>query len=549
MDKDEYLRLLADASINNTTKFIMVDSERPKSRGRPPKHYHPLLRKEKEIESLVRRILPAEVVDSVRPSGSRLAHLYGLPKTHKQQLAMRPILSATNTYNFALAKWLDDKLKPLSINQYTITDTFEFVNEVHGLTINTGDMLVSFDVSSLFTNVPLEETIHILADKAFMNDWFNVTHGLNLSKQDLVDLLRGATKDQLFLFNGQLYEQTDGVAMGSPLGPLLANVFMCSIEETLERDGKMPAYYRRYVDDTLTIVPNIVSANEFLETLNHCHPSVKFTMEIENNGMLPFLGTQLLNESTQIQTKVYVKPTNTGLLLHYKSHVDDRYKRGLLKTMLDRAFRLSSNWSYFSDECDRLKMVFSRLSYPDRLINSTISRFIAVKASDQPVLELPAVNNELKAVPVVLPFKDQSSADIVRAQLRDLSQKIQVTVRPVFVSHKIKQHLKPREVKPPIVNQQSLVYQFKCDLCDAGYVGYTRRHLHQRVDEHKNASSSIGKHFRVEHSYVPNDLTRNFTILKKCKSKFDCLIYEMFLINELRPSLNVQSDSIRAKVF
>ena len=109
----------------------------------------------------------------------------------------------------------------------------------------------------------------------------------------------------------------------------------------------------------------------------------------------------------------------------------------------------------------------------------------------------------------------------------------------MFVSHKIKQHLKPREVKPPIVNQESLVYQFKCDLCDAGYVGYTRRHLHQRVDEHKNASSSIGKHFCVEHSYVPNDLTRNFTILKKCKSKFDCLIYEMFLINELRPSVNV----------
>ena len=273
----------------------------------------------------------------------------------------------------------------------------------------------------------------------------------------MVDLLRGVTKDQLFLFNGQLYEQTDGVAMGSPLGPLMANVFMCSIEKTLEREGKMPAYYRRYVDDTLTIVPNIASANKFLETLNHCHPSVKFTMEIENNGMLPFLCTQFLNKSTKIQTKVYVKPTNTGgLLLHYKSHVDDRYKRGLLKTMLDRAFRLSSNWSYFSDECDRLKMVFSRLSYPDRLINSTISCFIAVEASDQPVLELPAVNNELKAVPVVVPFKDQSSADMVRAQLKDLSQKIQVTVQPIFVNHKIKQHLKPREVKPPINCQPTI---------------------------------------------------------------------------------------------
>ena len=69
-------------------------------------------------------------------------------------------------------------------------------------------------------------------------------------------------------------------------------------------------------------------------------------------------------------------------------------------------------------------MVFSHFSYPDRLINSTISHFMAVKASDQPVLELPAVNNELKGVPVVLQFKDQSSAIIVRAQLIDLSQKI-----------------------------------------------------------------------------------------------------------------------------
>ena len=61
-------------------------------------------------------------------------------------------------------------------------------------------------------------------------------------------------KDQLFTFNGQLFEQTDGIAMGSPLGPLLANVFMCSIEERLEQEGKMPTYYRRFVDDTLTVM-------------------------------------------------------------------------------------------------------------------------------------------------------------------------------------------------------------------------------------------------------------------------------------------------------
>ena len=81
--------------------------------------------------------------------------------------------------------------------------------------------MVSYDVSS---NVPLEETIRLLTNRAFTNNWFNTTYDLNFTKTDLVDLLSVATKGQLFQFNGALYEQTDGVAMGSPLGPLLAYV-------------------------------------------------------------------------------------------------------------------------------------------------------------------------------------------------------------------------------------------------------------------------------------------------------------------------------------
>ena len=104
--------------------------------------------------------------------------------------------------------------------------------------------------------------------------------------------------------------------------------------------------------------------------------TIKFTMETEYNGTLPFLGIQSLNRSPQIETKVYVKPTNSGLLLHYQSHVDNRYKKGLLRTMLDRTHRLSSSWTHFSDECDRLKTVFSRLKYPKHLFNSTIKGFV-----------------------------------------------------------------------------------------------------------------------------------------------------------------------------
>ena len=128
---------------------------------------------------------------------------------------MRPILLATDTSNFLLAKWQDEKLKPLSLNQYTVTDTFDSINEIHELKINKGEILVSYDVSSLFTNVPLDETIEILVNRAFSNNWFNTTDNLALTRTDLVDLLSAANKGQLFQFDGALYEQTDGVAMGN----------------------------------------------------------------------------------------------------------------------------------------------------------------------------------------------------------------------------------------------------------------------------------------------------------------------------------------------
>ena len=184
---------------------------------------------------------------------------------------MRPILSATSTYNYALAKWLEDKLKPLSYNRYSILDIFEFAEEIRAKGINEDDILVSYDVASLFTNVPLDETIGILVDKAFKDNWFDSQYNLNISRQDLTDLLNIATKDQLFQFEGTLYEKFDGVAMGSPLGPLIANVFMCSIEEQLDLNGKMPEFYRRYVDDTLTIMPG-VSRIEFLTSSKRVSP-------------------------------------------------------------------------------------------------------------------------------------------------------------------------------------------------------------------------------------------------------------------------------------
>ena len=149
-------------------------------------------------------------------------------------------------------------------------------------------------------------------------------------------------------------------------------------------------------------------------------------------------------------------------------------------------------------------------------------------------------------VRIPLPFKDQRSANKLREQLSDLSRKINIVVHPVFTSRKIKDELKAKKPKAPIVNQQNVVYFFKCDLCDADYVGIKSRHLHQRVEENKR--SIIGNHVREQDGNEPCEIAKNFGVPRKCLNKFDCLIFEMFFIVNFKPKLNKQSDSIRAKL-
>ena len=225
------------------------------------------------------------------------------------------------------------------------------------------------------------------------------------------------------------------------------------------------------MDDTLAAVKDISSATTFLATLNEAHPAISFTMEVANNNKLPFIGMELTKIGKRLETCVYRKTTNIGLLLHYQSHVDARYKRSLLMTMLNRAHSdcLSSSPDIFAEECDNLRGIFLKLKYPEKLINSTITKFIESR-NQQQVRDVQ--RNAL--VRIILPFKDQRSADIVRRQLSDLGKKINSDIRPVFTSKKIADDIRVAEAKPPLINQQCVVYKFKCDLCDADYVGYTR---------------------------------------------------------------------------
>ena len=107
---------------------------------------------------------------------------------------MIPRLSASGTYNYKLAKWLDEKLKPLFVNDHTINDIFLFANELHEM-----DPLVPYDVFSLLTNLPVDETFESTEERAFENNWFNEEHRLNITKLYSIELLRIAITLLLFI--------------------------------------------------------------------------------------------------------------------------------------------------------------------------------------------------------------------------------------------------------------------------------------------------------------------------------------------------------------
>ena len=144
--------------------------------------------------------------------------------------------------------------------------------------------LCSFDISSLFTNVPLDETIEICADALYQGHL-----DCPPTPQDTFrELMLIATRGVEFSFNNQMYTQLDGVAMGSSLGPALANIFVGFHESRLFDNTVKPGVYFRFMDDTFAIFGSELDCDHFKGKLNLLHPALKFTVEKEQNNSLNF---------------------------------------------------------------------------------------------------------------------------------------------------------------------------------------------------------------------------------------------------------------------
>ncbi len=242
--RTEYLQMVYEI-VNDDSKLCKLDCDKTMLREGQLQRF--LLKLKKKV------FFNATDYEKVYPSGSSVARIYGLPKMHKlksatDKLKVRPIVSCINGFNYGLSSYLARLVNQLIPKTHCADDTFSFLKDIKGIE-SSESYMVSYDVTSLFTNIPLNETIDLAVDLIFEHD-----PGIKISKQELKELFHFATSQSHFLFDGNFFDQIDGVAMGSPLGPVLANLFMAIKErEWLSNCNSPPLFYRRYVDDILEL--------------------------------------------------------------------------------------------------------------------------------------------------------------------------------------------------------------------------------------------------------------------------------------------------------
>ena len=240
------------------------------------------------------------------PTGnsSPAPRFYGLPKIHKTNCPMHPIVSACGTATYQLAKFLTKILQRYTgITPSFVKDSKSFSDHLRTVEISGEEELVSFDVSALFTSIPVPTALDVInrlftehIEDPDTKDKYGCSFRRNtigLEKDEVMSLLKLVLENCVFTFQNRFYKQLHGAAMGSPCSPVVANIYM-EYFENMALGPELPVPikdWKRYVDDVFSIIPK-GNRDKLLKYLNSIDPHIKFTIEQPNaEGGIPFLDT------------------------------------------------------------------------------------------------------------------------------------------------------------------------------------------------------------------------------------------------------------------
>jgi hypothetical protein len=474
LDKSEYVAKM-DALVKDEKTYTQLSKD-------PTQKYRNKLIK--ELRSL-KKDVPEYLYWQMYPSGVIPPRIYGLPKIHKPSVPLRPIVSSIGTVSYGVARYLAKVISPLvGKTDHFVKDSTDFVKKIQGLEVPPGHKLVSYDVTALFTSIPTADALKVI--ERYLRRDQTLSDRCPLTVEQLLMLLEFCLSTTYFLYNGDMYQQTHGAAMGSPVSPLVANVYMEDFEaRALSSSPSPPSMWLRYVDDTFVQLKED-EFDSFTQHINGIDPNIKFTSEKEEEGKLAFLDVLIhVQDDGSIKTTVYRKATHTDQYLNGLSHHPLEHKRSVARSLLNRADNI------ISKEEDRV------------CEKEHVKNVLEVNDFDAWMMHIPRKTQEQRTPPNTGNVARNQLRPIAVPYYRGLSEKLQRVYKAhgVPVYHLPWNTLRQALVHPkdPIDSMQkcNVVYQITCGECNIQYVGETKRQLKVRFEEHVDDSTpitAVGEH-------------------------------------------------------
>ena len=357
-----------------------------------------------------------------------------------------------------------------------------------------------------------------------------------MTVQHIICLLEFCLTKTNFIFQGRYHEQTEGAAMGSPLSPIIANLYMEAFEkEAINTTPEPPIFWRRFVEDTFVIIQK-EKEDSFFKHINNLDNKIQFTTEASrSDGSMPFLDTLVtLNGVGSLNTKVYRKPRHTDLYLQWDSHHPIAAKYSVINTLHHRAKAVSSNNQLLKEEEDHLQEVLTRNKYPLWALNRVKIKSKNSQAQHQQRTQ-PNVNTRGKT--------GNQKSYMVLPSVKGLSESIKNVGKKHGIQiyfkggNTIKSLLMTPKDKDHITKKSGIMYRFKCKRvdCEDEYIGESSRTFGERYKEHLKAPSPIYDH----HTTTGHETSlENFSIVGREDQNLTRAVKEAIYIRVNNPSLN-----------
>ena len=517
IDRTDYIRKAKDL-LQDTSTYRTIKGD-PKSRLKSR-----LINMLKKIKA--ESGMQDNTYKKMYPTGASPPKFYGLPKIHKKNIPLKPIVSSIGSVSYGVAKELSKIIKPLmGCSIHHVQNSTQFAEEMKRTRIEQGECITSYDVTALLTSTPVPSTLDNIRSK--LEQDADLSNRTSMSADNIIELLSFCLNNTYFVLQEEFYEQTRGAAMGSPISPIVANIFMEAFEnKAIETALHPPRIWKRYVDDTF-VLQDQAHKEEFLQHINTVDPSIKFIVEeAKEDGSIPFLDTIIRPEADGTFTiGVYRKPTHTDLYLPWDSNHNIAAKYSVINTLSHRALTICSTPELAEQELHHLENVLGQCKYPIWAIRKIFKKCQQKKKKQTPKNKYPAKCH------IVVPYSQgigESVKNICKKHGVDVHFKGGQTLKNILVSPKDKDN---------ITSKSSVIYSYTCGEidCDEEYIGESGRTFGERFKEHLKAPSPIFLH---QNNSGHETTLNNFRIIGREGNSLARTIKESMYIRVNNPTLN-----------